>query len=191
LATTVNTNPTGEDYLGEFKPIGDSMLVFRAFDGTQWSIWRTDATQLGTYKLGNFPGGSANTIVSFPIIRNFFVVGKYLYFSGFDELHGDELWVLDLTQPASVAVPFLLKNKKSDLVISPNPTSGSFTIAYKNEKLANVKSIEIMDNKGVFVKKITKNALNELDIKECPPGIYLVKVIFENGKMEVSRVVKF
>jgi trimeric autotransporter adhesin len=190
LASKVIVNPTGDDYLGEFKPVGDSMLVFRAFTGTNWTIWRTDGTESGTSKLADFPAGSANTNVSFPVIRNFFVVGKYLYFSGFDELHGDELWVLDLTQPASVAVPFLLKNKKSDLTISPNPTSGSFFIAYKNEKLENVKSIEIMDNQGVFVKKMDKNALNELDIKEFAAGIYVVKVVFEDGKMEVSRLVK-
>jgi trimeric autotransporter adhesin len=190
LASKVIVNPTGDDYLGEFKPVGDSMLVFRAFIGTNWAIWRTDGTNAGTSKLADFPAGANNTMVSFPVIRNFLVVGKYLYFSGIDELHGDELWVLDLTQPASVAVPFLLKNKKSDLTISPNPTSGSFSIAYKNEKLENVKSIEIMDNQGVFIKKMDENALNELDIKEFSAGIYVVKVVFEDGKMEVSRLVK-
>ena len=87
----------------------------------------------------------------------------------------------DTSDCESVTVVGLLETKKSELLLYPNPTTGILTI----EGVEGI--VTIYDIYGRLV--LTANT-NTLDISNAAMGIYFVRVVDEQGKMFVGKVLK-
>ena len=87
----------------------------------------------------------------------------------------------DTSDCENVTVVGMQENKKSELRIYPNPTTGILTI----EGVEGIASI--YDIYGRLV--LTANT-NTLDISKAAMGIYFVRVLDEQGKVYVAKVLK-
>ena len=108
------------------------------------------------------------------------------YTRGFDveycvtALYGDEE-----SEPVCVTAAITGTNdiaSKEKLTISPNPTSGIVHI--EGEAIAEIK---VYNTLGQLVKTV-KNT-NEIDLKGLPNGLYVVKIVDENGFVATDNVV--
>jgi type IX secretion system substrate protein len=72
----------------------------------------------------------------------------------------------------------------NNIAIVPNPATGIFNINLNGDVL---KSVIIYNNLGQQVKEITSNKVN---ISNLSKGIYFVKIISQNGREAVKKVVK-
>ena len=86
--------------------------------------------------------------------------------------YGRGLWRVDLYNPAGLGVNDLLI---SDLIVSPNPTSGTFKL---NWKLNDLVTIKIYDPLGklVFYEKNRDLSQNPEIELQAPQGLYFLKV---------------
>jgi hypothetical protein len=80
-----------------------------------------------------------------------------------------------------ITVVGLQENKKSELRIYPNPTTGIITITGA-EGIATVYDI--------YGRLVIKSESNSLDISKASDGIYFVRVLDEQGKVYSGKVVK-
>jgi len=91
-----------------------------------------------------------------------------VYNSSYDEsVYYDSVYS---KEPAVSIEEFDLSNKK----VFPNPTNGKVNIKYKN-----VKSILLFNLKGDLIKEYKSQY--KINISTLPKGIYMVRVITENG----------
>lgn len=72
------------------------------------------------------------------------------------------------------------------LEISPNPSHGVFIV----KNLSNGRSIEIMNSMGqlIYQENIHSRSQLELNLSAQCPGIYFVKLLFENGHAITSKI---
>lgn len=76
-----------------------------------------------------------------------------------------------------------VKNNDS-FAVYPNPTTGLINI--KNDK--KIKTAEITNASGQLMSaRITDQ---QVDISDAPKGVYFLKVIFDNGKTSVKKIIK-
>ncbi len=85
-----------------------------------------------------------------------------------------------------------IAEKPFDLKIFPNPTSQSITIKF-NSRGENITSIKLFDiyGKEFLSKKMDYNAnMIDIDLKQLPPGVYIVNSYLENGSTISRKVIK-
>jgi len=90
-----------------------------------------------------------------------------------------------------IKLPDDINNKVNDFSINPNPTKGLFSLNLNSEnKDAQNADIIIFD---VLGKKVLSKKLNEkttiINISDQPPGIYFVKLLF-NNKIMTCKLIK-
>ncbi|MFN4083316.1 MAG: T9SS type A sorting domain-containing protein [Bacteroidia bacterium] len=74
-----------------------------------------------------------------------------------------------------------------DATIYPNPANQQFTI----QTNASVQSVHITDMQGKLIKTVGSNIdLNEIDIADLPPGMYIVQLQTPNGILTKKLVVE-
>jgi hypothetical protein len=96
----------------------------------------------------------------------------------------------DVKQTLTVSASALVSNLfESPIILTPNPTIGSFTVQLPGRQLAGV-SIAIYDTMG---KEVFKNReaqlINNFDLSKCPLGVYFVR-IRQGRKLFVRKIVK-
>lgn len=69
-----------------------------------------------------------------------------------------------------------LLNSNPGIKVFPNPTKGKFAI--ESEDVRNIKVYNLL---GELIKELSGNNRNEVDLSNCEPGIYLVKIITQYG----------
>ncbi|MBQ8956902.1 MAG: T9SS type A sorting domain-containing protein [Bacteroidales bacterium] len=72
--------------------------------------------------------------------------------------------------------------KEGSLPLSPNPTRGTIYI-----KGANITRIQVFNALGQLMKAF--NDTNEIDLKDLPQGVYLLRITDENGTAATRKVV--
>lgn len=83
-------------------------------------------------------------------------------------------------------------DKKSDILIYPNPASGKFKITGSFSQ-NDVNQVEIIDVFGKVVKSFNGNfndEATEFDLSNLPSGIYLVRISSSNSSF-IQKVIKF
>ena len=75
-----------------------------------------------------------------------------------------------------------------DLKISPNPTSGIFTVNTSGMKIKEVKVMDVV-GKEIMDKKVNEGS-STIDISGIAKGVYFVRVMDEKGNVSVRRIVK-
>lgn len=79
-----------------------------------------------------------------------------------------------------------------EMLIYPNPSSGSFNIELHTE-MNPINSIELLDQKGsscelAFINK-NNQTVSMSAYQKLAPGMYYVKVKFENGEMRLGKII--
>ena len=77
---------------------------------------------------------------------------------------------------------------RNDISIKPNPTLDIFTIRGMQKGRNN---ISIYSNDGKLVKnQLITNTMGDVNISKLTPGVYLVRILNDNGTIETRRIVK-
>ena len=78
-----------------------------------------------------------------------------------------------------------------EILIYPNPTEGQFTIEVIGSSNS-IRKIEIHNKIGqlVFVKENDIMDVNTVDLQGWTSGIYFVRILYINGKIEVEKLIK-
>lgn len=83
-----------------------------------------------------------------------------------------------------------IENAVYDVVIYPNPVTG-FKFYVKSS--VKIKFIEVLNVIGQKIKKVENNleSLDEVAVKlpDCDKGVYMVKIIFENKKTLIKKII--
>jgi ELWxxDGT repeat protein len=72
--------------------VGETIYFARQMHGWPKTLWKSDGTVAGTSEVGSIDVGS-----SWSSGQSRVAIGETLLFSAFDEVHGSELWKLDVT----------------------------------------------------------------------------------------------
>ena len=122
---------------------------FTANDGNGKDLFKTDGTAGGTvdYNLSNPGYGGPSTLIN--------LSGK-LYFTLFTDLHGRELWVLDINS-LSTSENILNDNK---FLIFPNPANNILTIQNVDNKPVDKITISDLTGKKVLEQNNNSTAIN-------------------------------
>ena len=82
-----------------------------------------------------------------------------------------------------------LSTDEVQVLITPNPNSGTFSVRQENEKGVKWEQIEIIDlNGNVYLKK--KNPGEKIDFSEIRSGVYLLKVYFQKSTKSYKFIVQ-
>lgn len=75
-----------------------------------------------------------------------------------------------------------------EIVVYPNPTTGSVEISVDQE----IEQILVVEPSGKIIHRANNQEIvaQELNLSQLPEGIYVMHVLFENGKTKYMRVVK-
>ena len=132
-------------------------------DGTSWTSYNTGLPNIQINEL------EINT------------ADKKLYVATF----GRGLWRVNLYNPASLGVDDL---EVSELILSPNPTTGIFKL---NWKLNTQVTIKIYDPLGklVFYEKNRNLSQNPLIELQAPKGVYFLKVNSLNKEVTKKLII--
>jgi aminopeptidase N len=133
--------------------------------------------------------GQSDTIIRFPITSNseFFTIPNLGILSSTSTITVDPSnWIINNTgtivQDNSLAVSDI--NKDEDILISPNPNSGIFTIANLNEKA----QINVIDMFGKIVKKVDFEPNTFLNLKELESGNYLLEILLPSNQKRLKLI---
>lgn len=93
-----------------------------------------------------------------------------------------DFWVVKLSGNPALSVNDTYHN---NIKIYPNPTADFVQISSKDK----IKSVALYDFSGKLM--MTENILKDkISLSTYPKGIYLMKIIFENGETETQKVIK-
>lgn len=79
-------------------------------------------------------------------------------------------------------------NAKNEITISPNPVVNCFQITGMNK---GKNTISIYNENANLVKTLNVTNNTNTDISQLPSGVYLVKILNENGTYSVEKLVKY
>jgi aminopeptidase N len=133
--------------------------------------------------------GQSDTIIRFPITSNteFFTIPNIGILSSTSTITVDPSnWIINNTgtiiQDNSLAVSDITKNE--EILISPNPNSGIFTIANLKEKA----QINVIDMFGKIVKKVDFEPSTFLNLKELESGNYLLEILLPSNQKRLKLI---
>jgi hypothetical protein len=76
---------------------------------------------------------------------------------------------------------------EDEIRIFPNPSKGSATIDLSSYQ--KIKNIELIDMKGTIVQHWSNMITNTIQFKNLPHGIYLLKIILNNGETKTKKII--
>ncbi len=79
-------------------------------------------------------------------------------------------------------------NRKNEIIISPNPVVNKF---YITGMAMGKNTISIYSKNGNFLNKLNVTNNTNIDISHLPSGVYVIKILNENGSSSVERLVKY
>lgn len=122
-----------------------------------------------------------------------FIIDGMLYFfggvdrSGFDEVYFEDMWACDLNSILGVSDPV---QAYTPFTIAPNPVSDLLEIDMKQSQSAKY-TVEIYDATG---KSILKQNMEispiQINVQQFNPGIYIVKLTTDKGKIYTQKLIK-
>lgn len=84
---------------------------------------------------------------------------------------------------------FSIKEKKSKMAnITPNPAIGKVSIVLSEDKT--IRKVEILNMLGIVVLEGNDMRGNTLDVSALPSGVYIVRIVTNDGKQEFAKLVK-
>ena len=92
---------------------------------------------------------------------------------------GDAMWIDDITVGAVLDIE---SAEEANIAIFPNPVRDMLTVNGEN-----VKNVEIIDVNGRVV--LNSNRAGQIDMSELSDGVYMVRVMSENG-VSTKKIVK-
>ena len=81
---------------------------------------------------------------------------------------------------------FLEENNAGNFEVYPNPTRGIITLK-GIENLQEIKSINVLDNKGALIKKVKVNE-TQIDLSSFSTGIYFIEIKHQLGTGRIKVV---
>lgn len=155
----------------------------------------------GTFKYGSIicGGGSANQIIPSGKTVVFDAYKSISLKTGFNAKAGSS-FLAKLSKPSDYPyscssfksepiIPDLSQsNSNTNCLVYPNPNSGQFTIEFKGD-ITKVKSLKIysISGKFVFEKSEIKESINNISLKNCAVGIYIIQTNYID-KIEYTKV---
>lgn len=109
----------------------------------------------------------------------FYKFGNELVFSFDDDTYGPELFIADFMPTSTV------EDQLESVQVTPNPVSDLLQLELEQ----NIAVIEIYDNRGILVKRL-RNAQNNINVSNFPPGLYTLRVLDVHSKVYQSRFAK-
>lgn len=85
-------------------------------------------------------------------------------------------------------------NETMDVIVSPNPSSGIFSVSVSNIKSDEVKLI-VLDIRGEIIYNVVQHVRREkvfstgIDIKKVSPGIYFLRIVSDSGS-NIYKIMK-
>ncbi len=171
----------------------DSSFVYKLEYFYRTSSTSTQANFQVMIGSGQSSGSMTQEIVPFSLISNLFYqqnsvqfnvgnAGTYylgLHVQNSDSLVGFSIDDLNISVDSGLGISSLTNIPIS---VYPNPSPGIFNINLKENSPAGFK-IEIIDQLGnlIFYKPTEKLLNYKIDLQEIPAGIYLLRIISENG----------
>ncbi|WP_299117209.1 PQQ-dependent sugar dehydrogenase [uncultured Winogradskyella sp.] len=144
----------------------------------------------GVYIFATFGNGQISTLdASYNITNHGDFGGSWV---SFGEDINKELYIADIGGTIYRVKGSVLSideyTLENSLTITPNPTSGNFEIAIKNQKIQN---ISIVDIKGSLIFSETNiNALKKnIDLNTSPTGLYFITITVESGGAITKKLV--
>mgnify|MGYP006282752601 CR=1 FL=1 len=115
-----------------------------------------------------------------PLEDGILVGGQFTHYGNTDRINLVKL-ILDETIGLNDSI------KRLPLTVYPNPNSGVFTIQSNNSE--NITSIEVFDLAGRKVSFEDSRAQNKIEIAiTANPGLYIVKIVSEDGRIGSAKV---
>lgn len=146
--------------------------LYRSIEGGGSSL----VTQLFSLNSNQLSNSFTNFTVSFPVTT------AGVYFLGFQNLTSLSSLAfknLEVTTPLSATS----QNAVSAMVY-PNPTTSTIHVQLVNDT---VKQVQLFDFTGKMLRNTTRT---EMDLRDIPTGVYLLKIESNTGIVETHRVVK-
>lgn len=172
--------------------IYENSLYFVANNGvTGDELWATDGTGSGTSLVKDINVGSYSCFSSTggDFYFNPVIAGNKMFFLANDGVYGTELWCISVTNGINE------NNTQNGVTIYPVPATDKINVVFYSEQKSNLIG-EIYDISGKIVHEFSdqnistgKNTLS-CSIDHLTPGLYFLKLIFENNQVMVSRFLK-
>ncbi|MCI2228156.1 N-acetylmuramoyl-L-alanine amidase [Polaribacter sp. MSW13] len=146
----------------------------------------SDASSLGSDDV------SSNESETLTIPSNTTAGTYYIIFSADDDkelTESDETnntSCIEITIEAVLSVKYLEFQKQ--LTVYPNPTSNFINIKSKQD--LTIDKFYVYDINGRLIKEVNGNSLDKINISELTNGIYLLKIVSNENKKAVFRIVK-
>jgi hypothetical protein len=86
---------------------------------------------------------------------------------------------------------FIVENNKAlELTAYPNPSNGKVNISLNPIEGEKIKAIVVMNIQGISLKRIERldSTLETLNFKEFGSGVYLIKVLLNNKKVMIRKI---
>ncbi len=82
-----------------------------------------------------------------------------------------------------------MEENKNTFTIYPNPTTGKACIALPENNNA-INKIEVCNTLGAIVLETANMQGNTLDVSSLPAGVYIVRIVTDDGKQRFGKLVK-
>lgn len=156
---------------------GGSGTIFKIKpDGTEYSNLFDFTDTTGFYPKGSLTSDNTFLYGSTP-------VGG----SGCSNPHGPSGCGVIFKYQISTSTDMVGKNIETSSIISPNPSSGIFTIGLSNGLDVHISAYDVLGN--CLLNKVCRNERNpKIDLSNQPKGVYFLKII-SDGERAVKKIV--
>ena len=79
--------------------------------------------------------------------------------------------------------------QSTKLILRPNPTTGLVHVNFADNHLS-IRQVEVRNLLGTSVLETANPQGNTLDVSALPAGVYIVRIVTNNGKQEFAKLVK-
>ncbi len=161
------------------------------FDSNLKNVWIKN-TQ-GIENVGS--GASGNTICIDENNNNIYMAGSLSGPIKFDDITiskgadaYNSIYISQLLYKVETATGIIEGQKNLNFIIYPNPSSGIFTINFKNKTVETEICIHDVLGNCVLNKVSVKNSNQEIDLSSQPKGIYFLEIVSDNERA-VKKIV--